>query len=474
MTRNRINGNGGAAVASSVDAAVAAEMARMNDEFAVVRIGDRPMVMVRPVGDDAPLVDLMSFGGFRDWLLPRTVRVGGKEARVADLWLKSPDRRQYRGICFAPGAAAEGAPRDCFNLWRGFAVRPDEAAHAAGRHRRFLEHVAENICQGDETHFAWLLGWAAKLVQRPHVKTGTSPVFRGQQGTGKTIVGRTLGRLLGAHYRLVASSRFVVGRFNSHLAGCLLLQADEGFWAGDKAAEGTLKDLVTGHDMQIEYKGREPVTVENYVRLLITGNDEWLVPAGLEERRFAVFDVHERRRGDRAYFGAIARDMTELGGDGALLHHLLTLDTADIPDEVPRTAALLDQKLRSLSAEGQWWLDVLSSGKLPGDADGVGVCRVDALYHHYVEHAKAVGERRRATETALGAFLRKWVPGRRRVRRTFGLERAWGYEFPPLAECRRAFCVKAHYDMDWPGEADDAEAVWTPNAAAPATGGRPP
>jgi hypothetical protein len=62
--------------------------------------------------------------------------------------------------------------------------------------------------------------------------------------------------------------RYITGRFNSHLADCLLLHADEAFWAGDHAAEGKLKDLVTGHDHFIEYKGKEPVRVQNFVRLL--------------------------------------------------------------------------------------------------------------------------------------------------------------------------------------------------------------
>jgi Family of unknown function (DUF5906) len=63
-------------------------------------------------------------------------------------------------------------------------------------------------------------------------------------------------------------TRYITGRFNSHLADCLLLHADEAFWAGDHAAEGKLKDLVTGHDHFIEYKGKEPVRVQNFVRLL--------------------------------------------------------------------------------------------------------------------------------------------------------------------------------------------------------------
>ena len=79
----------------------------------------------------------------------------------------------------------------------------------------------------------------------------------------------------------------MVGRFNSHMISLLLLHADEGFWAGDKKAEGRLKDLVTGKTHPIEFKGKEAFWINNYVRLFVTGNPDWVVPAGFEERRFA-------------------------------------------------------------------------------------------------------------------------------------------------------------------------------------------
>ena len=138
-----------------------------------------------------------------------------------------------------------------------------------------------------------------------------------------------MGSLLGEHYVLVSDPRFVTGRFNSHLVSCLLLHADEGFWAGDRQAEGKLKDLITGDHHFIEYKGKEPIRVSNYVRLLVTGNPDWLVPAGFEERRFAVLDIGERHMQDHAYFAAIDAEM-ENGGREALLDHLLKFDLKSV------------------------------------------------------------------------------------------------------------------------------------------------
>src|SRR3954454_18375911 len=125
----------------------------------------------------------------------------------------------------------------------------------------------------------------------------TALVLRGGQGVGKTKVGQVFGSLLGDHYALVAESRYVTGQFNAHMMALILLHADEAFWAGDKTAEGNLKDLVTGDTHFIEFKGIDPIRVRNYVRLFVTGNHDWQIPAGFGERRFAVLDVGEAHKG---------------------------------------------------------------------------------------------------------------------------------------------------------------------------------
>ena len=82
----------------------------------------------------------------------------------------------------------------------------------------------------------------------------------------------------------------------------LLLQAEEAVWAGDKAAEGRLKSLITSKIQMIEAKGIDPIRVTNYVRLVMTSNEDWVVPAGMDERRFAVFDIAPTVKGNFAYF----------------------------------------------------------------------------------------------------------------------------------------------------------------------------
>jgi hypothetical protein len=167
--------------------------------------------------------------------------------------------------------------------------------------------VFNNICNGDEKHFRWVWGYLADMVQRPRQRPGTALVLRGKQGAGKSKLGEVIGRLFPEHYFQVDDPRYVTGNFNAHMATCLLLQADEAVWAGDKAAEGRLKGLITAHMQQIEAKGVDPIRLPNYMRVIMTSNEDWVVPAGKEERRFCVLDVSDRCAQNYYYF----REMDE-------------------------------------------------------------------------------------------------------------------------------------------------------------------
>jgi hypothetical protein len=120
----------------------------------------------------------------------------------------------------------------------------------AGSYDIFRDHLLNNVCDGDPELFKYVFGWMAHIVQRPRERPGTALVLIGRRGTGKSKVGEVLGSLFPAHYFQVDDARYITGQFNEHMASCLLLQAEEAIWAGDKAAEGRLKGLITS-EMQM-------------------------------------------------------------------------------------------------------------------------------------------------------------------------------------------------------------------------------
>jgi hypothetical protein len=407
---------------------------------------------------------LLSSASFHEWNIEHKITISKKGELevipVTRFWMQHPGRRKYQDIGFFPGRDVPGF----YNLWRGFAVAPRK-----GDCSKFLAHLYENVCQDDDDLYAWVVAWLADIFQRPAVKCGTSLALRGKQGVGKTKIGEVLETLLGVHYKLVADPRYVTGRFNSHMISLLMLHADEGFWAGDKKAEGKLKDLVTGNRHPIEFKGKEAFWINNYARLFVTGNQDWQVPAGFEERRFAVLDVGDAHQQDHAYFAAIDAEMNA-GGREALLHHLLfEVDCSKINlRQIPHTMALVEQKLETASPEHGWWLDILRRGTLPGYRDETPQNEVssEVLYVDYIEHAKKQGVPRRAIETQLGIFLQKVVgSGLHRSKKTHVVENYTGgvtsekrglvYVFPPLSECRQVFAALLNEEITWEWEGDD-------------------
>jgi hypothetical protein len=424
------------------------EVDDLNTNYALVIIGDKTAVMNF---EDETKFRLLQVGSFKQWFSNRKVTIGDKVLPLAEYWLKHPQRRQYEGIEFAPVSSKRGY----YNLWHGFAVEPRQ-----GDCQKFLDHLKNNVCNGNEEHYKWIVGWFAQIVQQPGIKTETSLVLRGKMGVGKTKVGEVIGSLFGEHYLLVADPRYIIGRFNSHMASLLLLHADEAFWAGDREAEGKLKDLVSGKQHLIEMKGKEAFVVNNLIRFFVTGNPDWLVPAGFTERRFAVFDVDDRHIQDHAYFAAIDEQMNN-GGREALLHHLKNFNLSTVNLRViPKTTALLEQKIKTATPEQAWWLDTLKRGELPWGTDEPTTCVKKKLFLRYIKHASRQGVRRRAIEVMIGMFLKKYVGANLRSderlsyrvhtpNRGIITKRDWCFRFPPLNECRDRFAEELQQDITW-------------------------
>lgn len=293
----------------------------------------------------------------------------GQPVTYADLWLDWQGRREYEGVCFAP----EREPKNkYYNLWRGFSCEPvaynQASAEARLGYDMFKEHLEMNVCEGNKKLAEWLFGYFAHMIQKPYERPLVTLVFKGLKGTGKNALIERVGNLLGAGHFLVShDSRYLTSNFNGHLDSCLCLVLDEAFWSGDKAAEGKLKGLTTSPTILIERKGKEPFTVDNLVRIVVIGNEGWLVPATADERRWAVFEVGEGRRKDQTFFEKMRILIDQKGGNSVLLHELKSFDLAQVSvNTAPETQGLHAQKIASLEPFFQWWHECLIDGHIEG------------------------------------------------------------------------------------------------------------
>jgi hypothetical protein len=285
-----------------------------------------------------------------------------KKISLGMWWLNNKYRRECETVVFAPGRDIPGA----YNLWRGFKFDPDfiESASKCGL---YLEHILENICQGDRFLYNYVICWMANAVQNPDVPGQTALVLRGEMGTGKSEFARHFGNLFGENYLKVVKAKHITGTFNGHMGKCIVLFGDECFnRAGDPEQEDILKDLITAPDGMIEFKGFEAKRYPSCMHLIIAANREWVVPVRLGDRRFCCMEAGTAHRQDRPYFTAII-DQMRAGGYAALLGYLLKVDlTGWNPEAIPETKERQHQKRLTASDGDNLIIDFAQDGHLPG------------------------------------------------------------------------------------------------------------
>jgi Family of unknown function (DUF5906)/Primase C terminal 2 (PriCT-2) len=377
---------------------------KLNEKHAVIAdIGGRCMVLSwvnSKVDETVKVPSFQTFKSFSERYANRYVKIDDEPKQLGAYWLKWTGRKSYESLDLVPGGPAL-LPGNALNLWTGFGVEPK-----AGHWDLMQEHIYHILASGDAELARYIFRFSAWAVQHPGERAEVALVFRGGKGSGKGTFANALRTIFGAHGLHIYNSKHLVGAFNGHLRNCLLLFADEAFWAGDKQGESVLKGMLTERELFIEGKGLEAVAWKNRLHVIMAANAEWAVPASHDERRYVVCNVSGDRIGDEKYFKALHGQMMN-GGLAAMLKALQRVELGDWhPRKVVLTQALQEQKERSLTPIATWWEEFLQRGILPNVVPATSN-RVAAgiLLHLARENSTRPTD---INPTALGRFLKGW------------------------------------------------------------------
>lgn len=430
---------------------------KMNENFCII-FRDGNQMIIHETQDDKgrPKRNFYSETAFKRLWSPYKIQIGKRNRTYAEVWLDWKDRRQYYGVCFSPKKEVK---HNYYNLWQGFTVEPLPYAKADPDQRRgfdlWKEHVFKNICNENEEHFNWVVGYFAHLIQRPYEKPLTTLVFKGKKGVGKNAMVDRIGKFLGSsHYLVAHDSRYLTSNFNGHLDSCLMLVLDEAFWSGDKAADGKIKGITTSPEILIERKGKEPYLVDNLVRLVVIGNEDWLVPASHDERRYAVFQIGNSRAKDRRFFTEMRVLLDEKGGGRVLLDYLgnFDLNSVDI-NEAPNTEALLEQKTQSLHVFYKFWKQCLDEGQIvncdliEGWPAEISPRLLREAFFKFIEDLKY--RHRVPDERALGKLLKDVCPEADKIRVMREGKRFYTYSLCDLKTARKSWEKWMGQEIKW-------------------------
>ena len=387
-----------------------------------------------------------SFTDFKNLYMNKYVTdVEGKVKALGMVWLSNPIRRGYDRTVFDPDAPDDPT---VFNRYKGFAFEPKR-----GDWPLFRAHIVEIICDGNREHSEYLQDWMARCVQYPGKRAEVAVVLRGEQGTGKGVFASSFSALFSPHTYHASSANEITGRFSGHLKDVLVIFMDEAFYAGDKSHVGTLKKIVTEQVIAIEEKYLKRVEIPNRLKIIIASNEHWVVPAGMQERRFFMLNVSSAKQQQTKYFNAIIQQLND-GGYEAMLYDLLDRDISEFKHRFcPKTEALAEQQLYSMTVVEAYWSEILDTGVLPhtshrmkgqGPNEAWGQIVTRVLHTDFVTQARNRGFTHLPDIAQFGRQLKKMLPpgypDKVCLKCDGGRIQAW--KFPPLETCRKWFAAR--------------------------------
>ena len=370
-----------------------------------------------------------------------------KLSNVGKAWLEYKGKNcSYEGVTFHPSDCDFYQGR--MNTYYGFGVDP--IACQEKELGLWLGHVLNVICSGEAELYEYLINWCAHMIQRPEEKPEVAVIMRAGQGAGKGTFVDPLGQIIGSHYVYADSPEMLSGRFNGALENKILVFADEAFF-GSKAATDRMKSKITERYCTIERKGIDSVTVPDFSRIIMASNKDNVVRIEEDERRYLFLDVSEARKQDLAYFKPLQKQIRSGWLAPQLLHFLMSRDISEFePRKVPKTKALMEQKIDHLEPAEAWVYHLLEDGRVMVGDDHIWPARMPVkMIQGRFEGWREAGRHKVFGDhnTKLGKALAKASITKHRIRTEAG--RDYEYRFPVLDDCKAAFSKALGGVIDW-------------------------
>lgn len=215
--------------------------------------------------------------------------------------------------------------RECVNTFMpdsmpGVGLPPgEEGQRAVGLINRHIW----NICGRRPAVYQGLLDWLAWCVQNPGLKVRHSPIIKGIEGDGKTVLLTLMATCLGQANVRSVTPQVVMSQFNGYAEGVCAVGLEEVRMTGHNRydAMNALKPLITNDTVDIHKKGQDSYNALNTVNYLAFTNHGDALPVGATDRRwFVVFTPWASKAGMEEAFGASAETYFD-DLHGALEHH---------------------------------------------------------------------------------------------------------------------------------------------------------
>jgi Bifunctional DNA primase/polymerase, N-terminal/Family of unknown function (DUF5906) len=216
----------------------------------------------------------------------------GKFVPAWRMWMQSRQRREVRSLTFAPGKPRmiETQHGIDLNLWAGFTAEAKQGD--VTKWLTLLDHLTKSLNRAQRR---WFTQWLAHRIRHPEVRPLTALViFSVMEGNGKSLIGATIGRVLGKGFGEITDSQ-LDKPFTGWAKGRTLLLVNEAEPSkyDRRRAMARIRNLITNETVNIDEKNLQPYDIHNFLSFILTTNHADALAVSKRDRRFFVLRATE-------------------------------------------------------------------------------------------------------------------------------------------------------------------------------------
>ena len=241
-----------------------------------------------------------------------------KKTAAAAEWIKWDVRRTANNICYAPGKelwppTEGGSHSDVdINVWEGWGIEPAKKATDKDV-KPFLDLLTWLFTGAEPESMQWFIDWCAYPIQHPGTKQMSAAVIHGiVHGTGKSLVGVTLGRIYGKNYAEIGQTD-LQATFNEWAEMKQFVMGDDVTGPDKRKDADYIKKLITQETVRINVKYVPTYVVKDCINYYFTSNSPNAFFLEDTDRRFFIHEVTVGAHPDPDFYDKYAEWMNGPG-----------------------------------------------------------------------------------------------------------------------------------------------------------------
>lgn len=258
-------------------------------------------------------------------------------------WLRDENMRTYKKMDNLP------PPMKCkdtiFNLWNGFDIER-LTFYEERSIQPYLDHL-QYICNYDQYCVDYFLDFIAQIIQFPGKPVGIAIAFIGPQGIGKNLLLDFIVNMLTDKLACQTNDpeSDIYSRFSNGYSNRLLMVINEANGRDGYKYSDKLKDIITAPTLRFEEKGKNPLNINNFLRLLFTSNNRYIINIEQDDRRFVIIETTGEKK-DKLYYKDLAIYVEDVNNQRCFYEFLKlrNIDESKLRYERPETEIYNDLK----------------------------------------------------------------------------------------------------------------------------------